>query len=708
MKAGPASKIVCSVRRLGERRLIAVLACLGMLVFMTVMVGAPLSSAQSSESIGTFADDCVTPKAIFNLGETVCAVATGSLLGPPTQRRFQWVSPDGNIFQSGTEVVSDPQNVSIRIPDEGVFAQVGTWTVKTVDASSNGYAVARFTVVDPANDAVDLWTPIFAPFEVTAGSSAPFSVFVTNKGPNEARNVRLEVRVPNNATFQFERQISGPAFECTSPSIGGTGVSVCTIESLPANTTAQFTFVYQVDSGAAAGTAITGSATVSSDTDELEVVDNAFTATVTIPADTPQTCDVSCPADITTQKAQGECGANVTFAATGVGGECGTVVCSPASGSFFPTGTTSVICQGETGGPCVFTVTVEDPQPPTITCPANVTVNESSPGFGSAVVHFAHPTLNDNCQASLSDCSPPSGSSFPTGITTVTCQTGGPSNTVTCSFTVTVEGEGGGCAIACPSDVLQTAAAGQCSAVVSYSAPTTSGICGTVTCSPPSGSTFPVGTTIVNCTTTQGPSCDFAVTVVAAAAPVITTCATNKTVVITANCEAPIPNLLGEVTATGCGVTISQSPAAGSLVGPGVYTVTITAENSAGTATCTATVTVTDEFTGFFSPVSNLPALNVVNAGRAIPVKFSLNGNKGLNIFAPGFPASGTITCDANATPVEVTETTTAGSSSLSYDAATDQYIYVWKTESSWAGTCRQLVIQLQNGCVHRVNFKFR
>src|SRR6266545_1132510 len=46
------------------------------------------------------------------------------------------------------------------------------------------------------------------------------------------------------------------------------------------------------------------------------------------------------------------------------------------------------------------------------------------------------------------------------------------------------------------------------------------------------------------------------------------------------------------------------------------------------------------DFSGFFPPVDNPPAVNVVNAGRAIPVKFSLSGDKGLNIFAAGFPVS--------------------------------------------------------------------
>jgi hypothetical protein len=55
-----------------------------------------------------------------------------------------------------------------------------------------------------------------------------------------------------------------------------------------------------------------------------------------------------------------------------------------------------------------------------------------------------------------------------------------------------------------------------------------------------------------------------------------------------------------------------------------------------------------------------------------------------------------------------VQETVAAGGSSLNYDAATDQYVYVWKTDASWAGTCRQLVVRLNDGTEHRANFQFK
>ena len=156
-------------------------------------------------------------------------------------------------------------------------------------------------------------------------------------------------------------------------------------------------------------------------------------------------------------------------------------------------------------------------------------------------------------------------------------------------------------------------------------------------------------------------------------------------------------------------VTVTTDHASGSSFPVGTTTVNATADDQNGnTSSCSFTITVLYNFTGFFQPVNNLPVLNIVNAGRAIPVKFSLSGNKGLNIFAPNSPSSGPIVCNSSAPATVLQDTVTAGGSSLSYDAGADQYIYVWKTDSSWAGTCRQLVVQLNDGSIHRANFQFR
>jgi hypothetical protein len=156
-------------------------------------------------------------------------------------------------------------------------------------------------------------------------------------------------------------------------------------------------------------------------------------------------------------------------------------------------------------------------------------------------------------------------------------------------------------------------------------------------------------------------------------------------------------------------VSVVSTPPSGSVFPVGTTTINATADDGNGhTAACSFHVTVLYNFNGFFQPISNLPVFNVVNAGRAIPVKFSLSGNKGLNIFAPGSPSSGPVACNTSDEANVLVETVTAGGSSLSYDASSDQYVYVWKTESSWAGTCRQLVVTLKDGSIHRANFRFK
>lgn len=114
------------------------------------------------------------------------------------------------------------------------------------------------------------------------------------------------------------------------------------------------------------------------------------------------------------------------------------------------------------------------------------------------------------------------------------------------------------------------------------------------------------------------------------------------------------------------------------------------------------------KFSGFFRPIDNVPVVNTVRAGSAIPVKFSLSGNQGLNIFAPDSPASQAVACASGAPTAAIEITVAAGGSSLTYDAATDQYKYVWSTSRAWRGTCRRLLVRLRDGSTHEALFRFR
>ena len=66
------------------------------------------------------------------------------------------------------------------------------------------------------------------------------------------------------------------------------------------------------------------------------------------------------------------------------------------------------------------------------------------------------------------------------------------------------------------------------------------------------------------------------------------------------------------------------------------------------------------------------------------------------------------IACDADEPGVVIEETVTAGNSSLGYNATTGQYTYIWKTERSWKGTCRKLVVRLNDNTNHLAKFRFR
>jgi hypothetical protein len=100
----------------------------------------------------------------------------------------------------------------------------------------------------------------------------------------------------------------------------------------------------------------------------------------------------------------------------------------------------------------------------------------------------------------------------------------------------------------------------------------------------------------------------------------------------------------------------SQSCGALDTASVGTKTVTCTSTDNAGnTASASITYQVIYSWSGFFQPIDNLPTVNSVKAGQAIPVKFSLGGNYGLNILASGSPASQPIACGSGA-PVDEIE----------------------------------------------------
>ena len=161
----------------------------------------------------------------------------------------------------------------------------------------------------------------------------------------------------------------------------------------------------------------------------------------------------------------------------------------------------------------------------------------------------------------------------------------------------------------------------------------------------------------------------------------------------------------------GDGTTASGSRATHTYAEAGRYLTTLAIRDNAGGEAFQAADHVVEvsayDFVGFLKPLAPAPAISEVKAGRAIPMKFGLGGDYGLNIMAVGSPTSVQVECPAD-TPVSVVEpTTAAGAGSLTYDAASGTYNYVWKTETGWSGTCRTFSMTLDDGSTYRAVFSF-
>jgi CSLREA domain-containing protein len=464
----------------------------------------------------------------------------------------------------------------------------------------------------------------------------------------------------------------------------------------------------------------------------------------------------ACPANQTVNTDPGVCTALVSFTPPTATAGCPapTVTCrigaTPiTSPHAFPVGTSTVTCTASNGvapdASCSFTVTVNDTQNPTITCPANITATENPPGSGAAVVTYAAPVGTDACPGAttVQTAGLASGNAFPVGVTTNTFRvTDAAGNTATCSFNVTVttppdlsitkshtgnftQGQtgatytmtvtnaggtatsgavtlidnvpagliptsasgagwncgingamvncsrsdplapgasygpvaltvdvapnapasvtnmatisGGGdvntanntasdvttilpaCMISCPSNITVPNDPGQCGAIVSFPAPTVTGGCGPVSCTPSSGSFFPVGTTTVTCANGAGTSCSFTVTVIDTENPVIS-CPAN--IVVTESSPgsgSAVVNYTAPVGEDSCpGATTMQTAglASGASFPVGVTTNTFRVTDAAGNmANCSFTVTVTATSAGLL--------LELPESGR--PVSLTLD-----------------------------------------------------------------------------------
>ena len=292
----------------------------------------------------------------------------------------------------------------------------------------------------------------------------------------------------------------------------------------------------------------------------------------------------------------------------------------------FPIGTTTVttiasdVCQNT--DQCAYTV-LRTAQ--TINCPSNVVLTAAT-GTTGAPYNYTLPSASSTCPtgsvvvtAGLSNM--PSGTTFIIGTTTLSfTATDGCGNSKICSYTVTVNAAPTGVlSVNCPTNKTFTAAQGATSVIYSYNMPVFTSTCtvGSVAVTASSsniasGSMFPVGTSTLSFTATDGCGnnkiCSYTVTVQASISnpcdndvtpPVLRHCPSNMTVTTSSACKKVE---FAKPTATD---NCSSTP---SVIGThdddfcfpvGTTTVTYTAkDHKNNTSTCSFTVKIVQEVGG--------------------------------------------------------------------------------------------------------------
>jgi hypothetical protein len=317
---------------------------------------------------------------------------------------------------------------------------------------------------------------------VTVGSDDTAVVpqgFNGNSNPPKTFSIPVSATVPAGTSPLSQTvtvTVTGPEWKNGQGATGGTVTLTATYDvvvscsdstppslSLPANQTVEATSAsgaavsYTATATDAVDGAVTpscspssgstfalGTTTVNCSATDLAGNTSSSSFTVTVRDTTPPT--VTAPANVSGVEATGPSGATVTYgAASATDVVDGTVStsCSPASGSTFAIGTTTVTCSATDAhsntGSATFTVSVGDTVPPAVTVPGNQLIEATGPS-GAAYTYSPAPSASDAVAgAPAVTCNPVSGSTFAITTTHVTCSASDGTNTGYGYFDVTVQ-----------------------------------------------------------------------------------------------------------------------------------------------------------------------------------------------------------------------------------------------------------------------------
>ncbi len=601
---------------------------------MTLSAEAGLCSSVASWVAPTSSDNCEVagmtsthmPGDSFAVGTTEVTYTTTDIHGNATSASvFITVTDDEAPMISGL-----PADFSVST-EAGLCSAAASWSEPTI---SDNCEVAGSTSTSASGDTFSLGTT-----EVTYS--------VTDIHGNESTDSFL-VTVTDD---EYPVILGIPADISISSDLGLCGASVswvsatttdnCSVQNLEETHLPGDYFPVGTTPVTYASTDASGNRTLGS-----------FNVTV-IDTEDPQISGL--PTGIEVSNDTGNCGAAVTWPAPSASDNCDTVQLDldHVSGEVFPVGISTVIAtatdQYGNSSQSSFEVVVNDNESPQIFgTPANISLTNDS-GQCGAIASWTAPSAADNCGSVSIQVSHDSGDQFPVGQTTVLIlATDLYGNTTTSVFNVLVEDTENPQVIGTPSSMTLSNDPGQCGAVATWAAPSSTDNCSghSISLSHQSGDSFPVGTTQVQVTAKDAAgnasSTTFDVTVLDEENPTLEPSADITEGATAASCNSVI-TVPAPATADNCQVASVTNDQNGTSDASGVYElgttiVTWTVTDIHGNeASASQSITVTVDETD--CNANGLPDVCEIGSGTAL----DCNTN--------GIPDECEVDCNGNGTP---------------------------------------------------------
>ena len=139
---------------------------------------------------------------------------------------------------------------------------------------------------------------------------------------------------------------------------------------------------------------------------------------------------------------------------------------------------------------------------------------------------------------------------------------------------------------------------------------------------------------------------------------------------------------------------------------PGTHSFTVNATDAVGNhSTVTVSYGVRFPWLGWQPPLSG-DRPNAAQAGRTIPVGFGVGGAGHANVIAS--VAVAPVACGGSSAVAARDPSTTAAEWNVPGSHGGTDSMLLWRTSKAFDGSCRQLLVQLTDGSLHRLTFSFR